>query len=75
MKQTDFAKHATLGIEFFASVAIFAWLGYKLDQLLGFDDSFPLFLLAGVFLGLGIGVYRLYLKINDSESSEHPSDE
>ncbi|MBC8371321.1 MAG: AtpZ/AtpI family protein [Planctomycetes bacterium] len=68
MKQSDFAKHATLGFEFFASVALFAWLGYKLDLLLGLSDSFPLFLLVGVFLGVGLGIYRLYLKMNDNDS-------
>ena len=54
MKQSDFAKHATLGFEFFASIALFTWLGYKLDTVAGFSDGFPLFLLLGVFLGVGL---------------------
>jgi|TARA_B110000881_G_C18300560_1_gene376802 F0F1-type ATP synthase assembly protein I len=68
LKQSDFAKHATLGIEFFASIALFTWIGYKLDIVAGFSDGFPLFLLLGVFLGLGLGIYRLYLKMNDDDS-------
>jgi F0F1-type ATP synthase assembly protein I len=68
LKQSDFAKHATLGFEFFASVAIFAWLGYELDSVSSFAGDFPLFLLLGVFLGVGLGIYRLYLKMNDDDS-------
>ncbi|MDG1406131.1 MAG: AtpZ/AtpI family protein [Planctomycetota bacterium] len=68
MKQSDFAKHATLGFEFFASIALFTWLGYKLDIVAGLSDGFPVFLLLGVFLGVGLGIYRLYLKMNDDDS-------
>tara|TARA_B110000263_G_C14911890_1_gene330781 strand:- start:172 stop:396 length:225 start_codon:yes stop_codon:yes gene_type:complete len=68
LKQSDFAKHATLGLEFFTSIALFTWLGYKLDLVTGFSDGFPLFLLLGVFLGVGLGIYRLYLKMNDDDS-------
>ena len=68
MKQSDIVKHATLGFELFASVALFTWLGYKLDLVAGFSDGFPLFLLLGVFLGVGLGVYRLYLKMTDDDS-------
>ena len=70
MKQSDFAKHATLGFEFFASIALFTWIGIELDDsgVAGVFDGFPLFLLLGVFLGVGLGIYRLYLKMNDDDS-------
>jgi F0F1-type ATP synthase assembly protein I len=68
LKQSDFAKHATLGIEFFALIALFTWLGYKLDMAAAPSHGFPLFLLLGVFLGVGLGIYRLYLKMNDDDS-------
>tara|TARA_X000001036_G_scaffold177133_1_gene167655 strand:- start:546 stop:770 length:225 start_codon:yes stop_codon:yes gene_type:complete len=74
LKQSDFAKHATLGFEFFASIALFTWLGYKLDLVAGFPAGFPLFLLLGVSLGVGLGIYRLCLKMND-EDSRPPSSE
>ena len=70
MKHSEFAKHATLGFEFFATIALFAYLGYKLDLLLSDVNAFPLFLIIGVFLGLSLAIYRLCLKFSNSGDSD-----
>lgn len=41
-------------------------------------ETFPVFLLVGVFLGLGLGIYRLQLKLNQGSkttSQDDPSQE
>ena len=43
----------TLGL----SIALFAWLGLKLDEKLGTE---PLFVLLGTFAGFGGAFYRMY---------------
>ena len=45
------------GITLGLSIALFAWLGLKLDERLGTE---PLFVLLGTFLGFGAGFYRMY---------------
>jgi|TARA_B100001540_G_C15583061_1_gene540463 F0F1-type ATP synthase assembly protein I len=70
LKHSEFAKHATLGFEFFATIALFAYLGYKLDFSLSGANAFPLFLIVGVFVGLSLAVYRLCLKFSNSEDSD-----
>lgn len=62
--QRDYARHAGLGFEFAATVGVLAWLGWLLDGQLGLQASFPAFLLLGTFLGLGLAIYRLMLKVN-----------
>lgn len=62
--QRDYVRHAGLGFEFAATVGLLAWLGWLLDGALGLQQSFPAFLLLGTFLGLGLAIYRLMLKVN-----------
>jgi len=59
----DYARLSGIGFEFCASVGLVGWLGWLLDRWTGLADSFPVFLLLGVFLGLGLGIYRLQLKL------------
>lgn len=48
-----------MGVEFTLTVGLFGWLGYAADTRWAVFGSFPGFLLLGVFLGMGLGVYRL----------------
>lgn len=45
------------GIQFAVGMALFSWLGWKLDQRRGGGQAFTLL---GVFLGLGYGGYELW---------------
>jgi F0F1-type ATP synthase assembly protein I len=55
----DLARFSGFGLEFALTVGLFGWLGWWVDQLLGIADVFPAFLLVGVFLGIGLGIYRM----------------
>jgi|FLOH01.1.fsa_nt_gi F0F1-type ATP synthase assembly protein I len=74
----DYARFSGIGFEFCASVGLIGWLGWLLDRWTGLADSFPVFLLLGVFLGLALGIYRLQLKLAappaETDSTE-PEDE
>lgn len=48
-----------MGVEFTLTVGLFGWLGYAADTRWAVFGSIPGFLLFGVFLGIGLGVYRL----------------
>ncbi|MAW60484.1 MAG: hypothetical protein CMJ94_06585 [Planctomycetes bacterium] len=48
-----------MGFEFTITVGLFGWLGYAADARWAVFGSFPGFLLLGVFVGMGLGVYRL----------------
>ncbi|KAA3610837.1 MAG: hypothetical protein DWQ01_07980 [Planctomycetota bacterium] len=75
------------GIEFCAILVFFAGGGWFLDQQLEILDGFPLFLLSGMVLGLGLGIYRLQLTQSkprkpadpasgqDSKASETPPED
>ena len=58
-QKSDYMRYSTVGIEFALNLVIFAWLGSLLDDCLGIKDHFPLFLIAGVFFGMGLGIWRL----------------
>jgi F0F1-type ATP synthase assembly protein I len=53
-----YAKWAGFGIEFCGVLAVFCYIGYKLDQWL---NSSPWFLLVGFFLGFA-GMLYLVIK-------------
>lgn len=63
------ASHLTLGFEFSVSIALFGVLGWFLDRWTGLLEIFPVFLLIGVFLGLGLGIYRLQLKLGQDSKT------
>jgi F0F1-type ATP synthase assembly protein I len=76
----DIAQLGTLGFEFTAGIAVFGLLGWWLDGLAGWRDSFPFLLLLGVFTGLGLGIYRLQLRLRSQakpkeEDPEPPTDD
>jgi hypothetical protein len=57
-------KLSSAGIELSLTVALFLYGGYRLDQWLGL---LPLFTIAGAFLGMAIGFYRLYRIVTADE--------
>jgi len=46
-----------------ATIGVFGWLGFKIDQYFSF--TFPLFLLLFVFASFGGMIYRIYRSINE----------
>jgi F0F1-type ATP synthase assembly protein I len=56
----DMAQGAYLGITLAASLSLFAYAGFKLDQWL---DSFPIGLIAGCLLGLAGGMAHVIRKV------------
>jgi F0F1-type ATP synthase assembly protein I len=57
---TDFGRYAGLGLQFGATITIFALGGWWLDERLG---SSPWLLLVGVFAGFGGGLFSLVRKV------------
>lgn len=62
------------GITLGVAVALFAWLGTKLDERLG---TSPLFVLLGTFLGFGAGLYRMLRDLTGggADGPDDPPDE
>jgi len=63
----DLARYSGLGVQFAATVGVFALLGRWLDGRLG---SSPACLLAGVFLGFGLGLYSMVKKFPSASRSK-----
>ena len=60
-----------MGIEFALTIGIFGFAGWWLDGLLDLRDTFPAFLLVGVFGGMGLGIYRMKLSLDGPGQREH----
>jgi F0F1-type ATP synthase assembly protein I len=54
----DYLKWSSLGFEFGGVIAVFCYIGYKIDAAL---NSSPFFLLGGFFVGF-IGMFYLIYK-------------
>lgn len=63
----DLTRYSGLGVQFAAVVGLFALAGRWLDGRL---DTSPWLLLAGVFLGFGLGLYSMIKKM-PSGSARH----
>jgi F0F1-type ATP synthase assembly protein I len=63
----DLARYSGLGVQFAATVGAFALAGYWLDGRLG---ASPAFLLVGVFLGFGLGLYSMTKKFPSSSRAK-----
>jgi ATP synthase protein I len=57
---SDYARYAGVGFQFGAAIILFALGGWWLDKRLG---TTPWFLILGVFLGFGGGLYSLVKKV------------
>ncbi len=60
-KAQELYRYTGVGIQFAATIGIFAWLGHRTDVWLG---SSPWFLLVGVFLGFAGGLVSLIKKFS-----------
>lgn len=54
----DLLKYSGLGMQFFLTIAICGWLGYKMDEW--WREGEPLFVIVMIFLGTIGGFYQLY---------------
>jgi F0F1-type ATP synthase assembly protein I len=59
-RTSQIGRYSGYGITLGLSIALFTWLGLKLDEKLGTE---PLFVLVGAFLGFGGGFYRMYREL------------
>ena len=57
----DWIKYSNLGFQIIATLALFGWFGYLLDN--HFSDLRPLFLIISLFLGVAISLYYLWTSI------------
>jgi len=67
-KVEDVARFGTLGFEFTAGIAVFGLLGWWLDGLAGWRDTFPFLLVLGLFGGLALGIYRLQMRLRTPQA-------
>lgn len=56
-KKTEFLKYTGIAFEMLATIGIFIALGLFLDKKLGLN--FPIGVLAGILIGLGVSMYRI----------------
>jgi F0F1-type ATP synthase assembly protein I len=56
-----YLKYGGLGLQLLATIGLFAWAGYWLDNRLAL--KFPVFLLLFTFAGLGGSLYQLYRRV------------
>jgi F0F1-type ATP synthase assembly protein I len=59
----DLYRYSGLGLQFAATIGVFALGGHGLDRWLG---STPLFLIVGVFSGFALGLYSMTKKLPTS---------
>jgi F0F1-type ATP synthase assembly protein I len=65
----DLYRYSGLGLAFAATVGLFALIGRWLDGRWG---TSPWFLLGGVFLGFGLGLYSMLKKLPPSSAQRQP---
>jgi hypothetical protein len=56
-----YIKYSGLAIQLFAAIALFGWLGYKLDQWL--ELKFPAFMITLGFLAFAGMMYQVYRSV------------
>ncbi len=59
-----YLKYSGLAFQLLASMGVFGWLGYKLDQHLSF--KFPVFMLIFGLLAFASMMYQVYRSLNQS---------
>ena len=72
--RTELYRYAGVGLQFAATIGVFAFLGYWVDDRLG---SGPWLLIAGVFLGFGLGLVSMISKLSPPRAprrDDAPSD-
>jgi F0F1-type ATP synthase assembly protein I len=64
-KDFDLAQGATLGLTLAATLSLFAYLGYRIDEWL---QCFPIGVIAGSVLGLAAGMTYVIRKVADLQA-------
>lgn len=59
--------YLSIAYSFMGGIFLFGYLGYKLDALI---NSKAIFLIIGVFLGFGLGVYRMILVLRNLDNKK-----
>lgn len=59
----DYARFSAMGLQMGIIIFLFVWSGQKLDQYLKFQ--FPVFTVAGSFLGIGAALYFVIRNLNN----------
>ncbi len=59
--------YLSIAYSFMGGIFLFGYLGYKLDALF---NSKAVFLIIGVFMGFGLGVYRMILVLRNMENKK-----
>ncbi len=65
-------RYAGVGTQFAATLGVFGFVGYWLDEKCG---SQPWFLLVGIFLGFGLGLYSMVSKLSPGLLSDGEADD
>lgn len=65
---SDLTRYSGLGLQFAATIGVFALAGRWLDGRLG---SSPWMLIGGVFLGFGLGLYSMITKMAAPGTAAH----
>ncbi|MCE5340787.1 MAG: AtpZ/AtpI family protein [Planctomycetaceae bacterium] len=60
----DYLKWSNIGLEFGGVIAVFCYIGYKIDAVL---NSSPYFLLGGFFAGFIGMFYLIYKQMNNKK--------
>jgi F0F1-type ATP synthase assembly protein I len=58
----SYLKYSGLAVQLLGTIAVSGWIGYKIDQWLGF--KYPVFMITLGFLGFGGIIYQVYRSIN-----------
>lgn len=56
----EYARYSGLGLQLFVSIGLLAWLGWWVDERMGWS---PFGLLVGVFLGFAAGLISILSKL------------
>tara|TARA_Y100001970_G_C14204929_1_gene843415 strand:- start:1371 stop:1559 length:189 start_codon:yes stop_codon:yes gene_type:complete len=54
----NWIKYSNLGFQIIATIGLFGWIGYSLDN--HYPNSKPYFLIALIFIGVAISLYQLW---------------
>ena len=61
LPQNNWVKYSNLGFQIMATLGVFGWLGYWLDNR--FPDLQPLFLIVSLLFGAVFALYHLWVSV------------
>jgi len=54
----NWTRYSNLGFQIIATIGVFGWIGYSLDN--SYPDSSPYFLIGLLFIGVVVALYQLW---------------